>query len=91
LCDQARGVPRGARCQLFAFQKNHIFPTQFGKVIGNGTADNATPDNDNACFVWECRHGFKPYESKLISLWHKMAQTRPSKTSLLTLSIHQIR
>ena len=31
---QPRGVKRGARCQLLAFQQHHVGPSQLGQVIG---------------------------------------------------------
>ncbi len=56
LRNQARRVPGGAGCQLFAFQQNHVGPAEFRQVIRDRAADNAAADNDHTGFGRKIRH-----------------------------------
>ena len=57
LADQARGMPCGARGELFAFKQHDVFPAQLGQVIGDGTADDTATDDDGAGVSGKMRHG----------------------------------
>ena len=46
--EPARRVPGGAGGQLRPFDQHHIGPAQFGQVVKNRTADDATADDQNA-------------------------------------------
>ena len=54
LPNQPGGVPGGARCQLLALDEHHIGPTDLGQVIGDGTSDDATADDDGLGFFGWC-------------------------------------
>ena len=81
LCNQASGMPSGARCQLFAFQQNNVFPPQFGEVISHRAADHTTTNDDNAGFFRKIGHGRKPYEMSYFRVWHRYVERSPPKAS----------
>ena len=57
LCDQASGMPCGARGEGFAFQQNDVFPPQFGKMIRDGASNDASSDDDYAGRCGQVGHG----------------------------------
>ncbi len=46
-------VPAG---QLLAFQQHDVRPAQFRQVVGDGTADDAAADDDDAGMGGQVRH-----------------------------------
>jgi hypothetical protein len=45
--EAARRMPCRAMGQLFALNQHDVFPTGFGEMIENRSANNAAPNDDN--------------------------------------------
>ena len=48
LTDETGGVPGGAGGELLAFKQDHVFPAELGQMVGDGAADDAAADDDDA-------------------------------------------
>ena len=47
--DQACGVPGGPRRELVLLDQEDVADAELGQVVGNGAADDAATDDDDAC------------------------------------------
>ena len=65
---QARGVPRGAGGEAVALEQDHVGPAGMGEVVGDGAADHAPADDDDAGTVGELSPGRGGHRPNLLGV-----------------------
>jgi hypothetical protein len=82
LADEARGMPGSARCQLLAFEQEHVRASAQGQVVRDAAPDDTAADNDDLRSPGKFRHEVFSNQSREVvsSVAHDAIQSiRPTQ------------